>query len=60
MAKTWIDLAKEGDHYQAGVRLDEHHEPEYNLVWDDLLALNSFPASVKNTELAYYKTKLNQ
>ncbi len=28
--------------------------------WDDLLALKLFPASVKNTELAYYKTKLNQ
>ncbi len=60
MAKKWIDLAKEGDHYKLAFDSTNTWSQKYNLVWDDLLALKLFPASVKNTELAYYKTKLNQ
>jgi hypothetical protein len=60
MAKKWIDLAKEGDHYKLAFDSPNTWSQKYNLVWDDLLALKLFPASVKNTELAYYKTKLNQ
>jgi hypothetical protein len=60
MAKKWIDLAKEGDHYKLAFDSTNTWSQKYNLVWDDLLALKLFPTSVKNTELAYYKTKLNQ
>ncbi|WP_263410541.1 glutaminase family protein [Terriglobus tenax] len=60
MAKKWIDLAKEGDHYKLAFDAANTWSQKYNLVWDDLLDLKLFPASVKNTELAYYKTKLNQ
>ena len=60
MTKKWIDLAKEGDHYKLAFDAPNTWSQKYNLVWDDLLGLKLFPASVKNTELAYYKTKLNQ
>jgi len=53
MAKKWIDLAKEGDHYKLAFDSTNTWSQKYNLVWDDLLALKLFPASVKNTELAY-------
>jgi hypothetical protein len=60
MAKKWIDLAKEGDHYKLAFDAQNTWSQKYNLVWDDLLGLKLFPAEVKNAELAYYKTKLNQ
>ena len=60
MAKKWIDLAKEGDHYKLAFDAPNTWSQKYNLVWDDLLGLKLFPASIKNTELAYYQTKMNQ
>ncbi|HVH88581.1 MAG TPA: DUF1793 domain-containing protein, partial [Terriglobales bacterium] len=33
---------------------------KYNLVWDQILAYGLFPQSVRDTELAYYMTKMNQ
>ena len=60
MAKKWMDLAREGDHYKLAFDAAKTWSQKYNLVWDDLLGLKLFPASVKNTELTYYKTKLNQ
>ncbi|WP_263416009.1 glutaminase family protein [Terriglobus albidus] len=60
MAKKWNDLAREGDHYKLAFDAANTWSQKYNLVWDDLLGLKLFPASVKNAELAFYKTKLNQ
>jgi Domain of unknown function (DUF4965)/Domain of unknown function (DUF1793) len=59
MAKKWIGLAQEGDHFKLAFDAPNTWSQKYNLVWDDLLGLKLFPASVKNTELSYYKTKLN-
>jgi hypothetical protein len=59
MAKQWIGLAQEGDHYKLAFDAPGTWSQKYNLVWDDLLELKLFPASVKESELAFYKTKLN-
>ena len=32
---------------------------KYNLVWDKVLDYNLFPKSVRDSEIAFYKTKLN-
>jgi len=59
MAKKWIVMAQEGDHYKLAFDAPNTWSQKYNLVWDDLLGLKLFPASVKDSELAYYKTRLN-
>ena len=59
MAKKWIGLAQEGDHYKLAFDSPNTWSQKYNLIWDDLLGLKLFPSSVKATELTYYKTKLN-
>ena len=60
MAKKWMAMDKEGDHYKLAFDAANTWSQKYNLVWDDLLGLKLFPESVKDTELAYYKTKMNR
>ena len=59
-AKKWIDLDKEGDHFKLAYDSPNTWSQKYNLVWDQLLGYNLFPPSVRQSELAYYKTKLNK
>ncbi|RXH57835.1 glutaminase family protein [Granulicella sibirica] len=59
MAGKWIDMAKEGDHYKLAFNSPNTWSQKYNLVWDKVLDYNLFPKSVRDSEIAYYKTKLN-
>jgi hypothetical protein len=59
-ASKWITMAKEGDHYKLAFNSPNTWSQKYNLVWDDLLGYNLFPKSVRDSEIAYYQTKINQ
>ncbi len=59
MAEKWIGMAKDGDHYKLAFNSPGTWSQKYNLVWDKVLDYNLFPNSVRDTEIAYYQTKLN-
>lgn len=59
-AAKWITMAKEGDHYKLAFNSPGTWSQKYNLVWDKLLGYNLFPKSVRDTEIAYYQTKINR
>ncbi len=60
MATKWVEMAAEGDHYKLAFNSPGTWSQKYNLVWDQLLGFNLFPASVRETEMAYYMGKINQ
>jgi hypothetical protein len=59
-AGKWLTMAKEGDHYKLAFNSPNTWSQKYNLVWDDLLNYNLFPKSVRDSEIAFYQTKINQ
>ena len=59
-ATRWITMDKEGDHYKLAYDSPNTWSQKYNLVWDQLLGYNLFPKSVRDSEIAFYKTKLNK
>jgi hypothetical protein len=60
MAEKWVSMAAEGDHYKLAFNSPGTWSQKYNLVWDQLLGYSLFPPNVRNTEIAYYMTKVNQ
>lgn len=60
MAQKWISMAIEGDHYKLAFNSPFTWSQKYNLVWDQILGYDLFPKSVRDTEMAYYMTKMNQ
>ena len=59
MAVSWQQMDKDGDHYKLAFDKPGTWSQKYNLVWDQLLGLHLFPASVRETELAFYQKQLN-
>lgn len=60
MAKKWVSMAVEGDHYKLAFNSPGTWSQKYNLVWDQMMGYGLFPQSVRNTEMAYYMTKINK
>lgn len=58
-ANRWMEMDREGDHYKLAFNSKDTWSQKYNLIWDKLLGFNLFPASVRASEIAFYKTKLN-
>ncbi len=58
-ARKWMQMDKEGDHYKLAYDSANTWSQKYNLVWDKVLDYNLFPKSVRDSEIAFYKTKLN-
>jgi hypothetical protein len=59
-AAKWIQLDREGDHFKLAYDSPGTWSQKYNLVWDKVLDYDLFPPSVRASEIAYYKTKLNK
>lgn len=59
-ATRWVKAADEGDHFRLAFDRPGSWSQKYNLIWDRILGLNLFPASVAKKELAYYRKMQNQ
>lgn len=60
MASKWAQMDSDGDHYKLAFDKPGSWSQKYNLVWDQVLALNLFPARVRQTELAFYLQHINE
>ncbi len=60
MAGQWQGMALDGDHYKLAFDKPGTWSQKYNLVWDKLLDMDLFPASIRKTEMAFYLEHLNR
>ena len=60
MAKKWVEMAREGDHYKLAFNSPGTWSQKYNLIWDKILGYGLFPPEVREAEIAHYLGKLNR
>jgi len=58
--RHWVKTADAGDHSLLAFDKPGTWSQKYNLVWDKILGLNVFPASVAQKETAYYKKMMQK
>jgi hypothetical protein len=60
MADKFEPMARDGDHYKLAFDSPNTWSQKYNLVWDQILGFNLFPAQFRQTEIAFYLKHLNR
>ncbi len=60
MADKWLQMGLDGDHYKLAFDKTGTWSQKYNLVWDQILDFKLFPATVRQTEIAFYLKHLNR
>ena len=58
-AERWVEEADDGDHFRLAFDKTDTWSQKYNLVWDQILGLNLFPAQVAKKEMGFYKKMEN-
>ena len=59
-AKQWKEDAFDKDHYKLAFDKEDTWSTKYNFVWDKLFNLNIFDDDIFETEVKYYKSKINK
>ena len=59
-AEQWKNDAFDKDHYKLAFDREGTWSIKYNLVWDKLFGLGIFDDTIFETEVNYYKTKVNE
>jgi hypothetical protein len=60
MAKQWIMMDEDGNHFKLAFDKPGTWSQKYNLVWDKVLQLHIFPKTVAQKAIANYLTKQNE